>query len=252
MNTWEFGHGTDNDVLIGGFILKGTQPKQLLLRAIGPSLAQYGVQQTLQDPVLELHDSAGNIIMQNDDWQTGGQASAIQATGKAPSDPNEAALIATLNPGTYTAIVRGLNNTQGVALVEGYELDAPSTRLVNVSTRGQIGTADQVLIGGFIVQSGTGKNVIVRALGASLASFLSGVLPDPVLDLYDSNGTLISSNDNWQSSPQAAAISASGQAPSSALDSAIMTTLAPGNYTAIVHGVNNATGIGMVEVYDLE
>ncbi len=244
--------GVGAEVLIGGFIIKGSQPKQLLLRATGPSLAAGGVSGALADPALELYNSSGAIIAQNDNWQAGGQAAAISATGVAPSNPAEAALIATLAPGSYTAMVRGVGGTQGVALVEGYELDTPSTRMVNLSTRGRIGVGDQVLIGGLIVSGNGGKRVLIRAVGPSLAAAIDGALADPTLELYNSAGALVSSNDNWQTSPQAAEIIASTVAPSNAAESAVVATLAPGNYTAIVRGVNGGVGIGLIEVYDLE
>ncbi len=244
--------GVGDQVLIGGFIIQGSSSKQLLLRAPGPSLSSAGLSGVMQDPVLELHDSAGNLIAQNDDWQSGTQAAAISATGYAPNNPAEPALIATLQPGTYTTIIRGQNNTQGIAMVEAYELSAPSTRFMNVSTRGNIGTGDEVLIGGFIVQGSGSTNVIIRALGPSLAGAIPGALLDPNLEIYNSNGQMIASNDNWSASPQQAQISASGRAPSNPLESAVVANLAPGTYTAIVRGVNNLTGIGMVEVYDLD
>ncbi|MFL6537631.1 MAG: matrixin family metalloprotease, partial [Chthoniobacterales bacterium] len=240
--------GTGDNVLIAGFIIQGTQPKKLLLRAAGPSLAQYGVANSLSDSVLELHDSTGALIQQNDNWQTGGQFSEINASGKAPTNPAEAALIATLNPGTYTAIVRGANNAQGVALVEGFELDTPATKMVNLSTRGSIGTGDNVMIAGFQVQGGSSKKVIVRALGPSLTQYgVQGALANPLLELHDSSGALVSSNDDWSSSSQKLEIIASTDAPPNPLDSAIVATLAPGSYTAIVRGVNGLTGIGLVE-----
>ena len=246
--------GVNDDVLIGGFIVEGPVPKKMILRAIGPSLLAAGVTGTMANPTLELHDSTG-VIATNDDWKTGAQASEISASGLAPTNPLESAIVATLQPGNYTAIVRGVNNTTGIALVEGYEFDSTVTRLVNVSARGRVGAGDQVLIGGFIVTGGNPKTVMVRALGPSLGTGsnpLSGALANPVLELHDGSGELLSSNDSWVNSPQQAAIVASGLAPTSPLESAIMTTLSPGNYTAIVRGVNNTTGIGLVEVYDLD
>jgi hypothetical protein len=247
--------GVDDDVLIGGFIVRGSQPKRMILRATGPSLAGYGVIGAMADPTLELHDSTGAIIATNDNWQTGGQVSEITASGLAPRNPLESAIVATLQAGNYTAIVRGVNNTTGIALVEGYELDSTTTRLVNISTRGHVGVGNDVLIGGFIVTGSDSKTVMVRALGPSLgtgAHPLAGVLVNPVLELHDRSGNLLSSNDDWVSSPQHAAIVASGLAPSNSVESAILTTLSPGNYTAIVRGANNTTGIGLVEVYDLD
>lgn len=244
--------GVGDQVLIGGFIIQGSSSKQLLLRAPGPSLSSAGLSGVMQNPVLELHDSTGAIIAQNDDWQSGTQAAAISASGLAPNDPAEPALIVTLQPGTYTTMIRGQNNTQGIAMVEAYELNAPTTRLMNVSTRGNIGVGDEILIGGFIVQGSGNKNVIIRALGPSLAGAVPGALLDPILEIYNSNGQMIASNDNWSTSPQQAQITASGRAPSNSLESAVVANLAPGTYTAFVRGANNLTGIGMVEVYDLD
>jgi hypothetical protein len=247
--------GVDDDVLIGGFIVGGPVPKRMILRAIGPSLTGAGVSGAMANPTLELHDSTGATIATNDNWQTSGQASEISASGLAPTNPLESAIVATLQPGNYTAIVRGVNNTTGIALVEGYELDSTATRLVNISTRGHVGVGNDVLIGGLIVTGGDSKTVIMRALGPSLgtgANPLAGALVNPVLELHDGSGNLLSSNDDWVNSPQFSAINASGLAPSNSLESAILTTLSPGNYTAIVRGANNTTGIGLVEVYDLD
>ena len=246
--------GVNDDVLIGGFIVEGPVPKKMILRAVGPSLIKAGVTGAMANPTLELHDSTGTIAT-NDDWQTGAQASEISASGLAPTNPLESAIVATLQPGNYTAIVRGVNNTTGIALIEGYEFDSTVTRLVNVSTRGRVGVGDQVLIGGFIVLGSDLKTVMVRALGPSLAnrtSPLSVALANPFLELHDGSGELLSSNDDWMNSPQQVAIAASGLAPTYPLESAIMTTLSPGNYTAIVRGIHNTTGIGLVEVYDLD
>jgi len=247
--------GVNDDVLIGGFIVRGPVPKRMILRAIGPSLTGAGVTGAMANPTLELHDSTGAAIATNDNWQTSGQASEISASGLAPRNPLESAIVATLQPGSYTAIVRGVNNTTGIALVEGYELDSTATRLVNVSTRGHVGVGNDVLIGGFIVTGSDSKTVIVRAIGPSLgtgAHPLPGVLVNPALELHDGSGNLLSSNDDWLSSSQHAAIVATGLAPPNSLESAILTTLRPGNYTAIVRGVHTTTGIGLVEVYDLD
>ena len=247
--------GTGNNVMIAGFIVSGSQSKTIIVRALGPTLGSYGVANALNDPMLELHDSSGATIATNDDWQTGSQASQISSSGYAPTNSNEPALIATLPAGAYTAIVRGYNNSTGVALVEVYELDTLATRLSNISTRGQVGTDQNVLIGGLIINGSTSKKLIVRAVGPSLASppfSLSGTLSNPTLELHDSSGNLLASNDDWGSGTQAAAISASGYQPSNARESAIIATLASGNYTAIVRGVNNSTGIALVEAYDLD
>jgi len=245
--------GVNDNVMIGGFIVSGSQSKQMIVRAIGPSLASAGVAGVLADPVLELHNSTGALIASNDDWQSGGQASQITASGYAPKNSLESAIIATLTPGNYTAIVKGYNNTTGVALVEGFELDFTTTRLKNVSTRGPVGVNDNVMIGGFIVSGSQSKQMIVRGIGPSLtAAGVSGALANPMLELHDSNGAVVATNDNWQTGGQSSQISASGYAPSNSLESAIVGTFSAGNYTAIVRGVSNATGVGMVEVYDLD
>jgi hypothetical protein len=246
--------GLGDNVLIGGFIINGSQSKKVILRAIGPSLAASGVANVLADPVLELHDSGG-VIGFNDDWQSGSQAGEIAASGFAPSDPRESAIIATLSPGSYTAVLSGAGNGQGIGLVEAYELDANGTRLVNISTRGRVGLSDEVMIGGFIVQGGNAKRVIVRALGPSLATGpnpVADALADPVLELRDGSGALMALNDNWINSPQYAEIIASTVPPPNTMESAIIATCGPGNYTAIVSGVNNTSGVGLVEVYDLD
>src|SRR5436190_2578936 len=209
--------GTGNNVMIAGFIVSGAQSKTIIVRALGPTLGSYGVANALNDPMLELHDSSGATIATNDDWQTGSQASQISSSGYAPTNSNEPALIATLPAGAYTAIVRGYNSSTGVALVEMYALDTLSTRLSNISTRGQVGTDQNVLIGGLIINGSTSKKLIVRAIGPSLASppfSLSGPLSNPTLELHDSSGNLLASNDDWGSGTQAAAISASGYQPS--------------------------------------
>lgn len=239
--------GVGEDVLIGGFIIQGTQTKKLILRAIGPSL---GVPNLLADPVLELHNATGAVIANNDDWPSSDQASEISASGMAPTHPNESAIIITLSPGSYTAVVKGYQNAQGVGLVEAYELDGDGTRLVNISTRGQVGVSDEAMIGGLIVQGSNAKRVIVRALGPSLG--LVGALADPVLELHDSSGTLLAQNDNWINSPQYSEIVASTVPPPNTMESAIIATCGAGSYTAIVRGVGNTTGVALVEVYDLD
>ena len=243
--------GVNDNVLIGGFIVSGSQPKTIILRATGPSLGGL-IAGALADPTLELFNGTGQLMATNDNWQSGGQSAEIAITGLAPSHPLEPALIVTLQPGSYTAIVRGANSTQGIALVEGYELDTNTTRLINLSTRGRIGVGDEVLIGGLIVRGSVGKRVIVRAIGPSLAVYVSDALANPMLELHDGSGNQIASNDDWANGTQANEILASGLAPSNSLESAIIATLAPGSYTAIVRGANGGTGIGLVEVYDLE
>lgn len=247
--------GVAENVLIGGFIIRGTEPKRLILRAIGPSLGSLGVANSIGDPVLELHGSSGAVIAANDDWTTGSQVSEIQASGLAPADQYESALIVTLSPGNYTAIVSGYNGEQGVGLVEAYEFDANTTRMINISTRGRVGTGDEAMIGGLMVQGAAGKRVIIRAIGPSLGvgpNPIAGVLADPTLELRDGNGGLLAANDDWNTSPQAGEIIATTVPPSNNRESAIVATLGAGNYTAIVRGVNQTSGVGLVEAYDLD
>ena len=247
---------TGNYVGIGGFIITGSAPKQVLLRAIGPSLTHFGVPGVLADPVMELHGPTGFATITNNNWRDT-QEAAIQATGIPPTDNLESAILATLNPGAYTAIVRGNNGTSGVALIEVYDLSMSSaSKLSNLSTRAFVSTGSDVVIAGFLLSEGNGTNaVITRGIGPSLApNFfpVSAVLPDPTLELRDGNGALLVSNNDWQDNAvQAALISAAGLAPTNNLESAIAATLPPGLYTAILTGLNNGTGIGLVEVYDL-
>jgi hypothetical protein len=243
--------GFGQDVLITGFIIDGTGPKQLVLRALGPTLAQFGLAGFLQNPTLELHNSAGTVIASNDDWAQAANSQSIPVSLRPP-DNDEPALLVNLVPGAYTAIVRGVNNTTGIALAEAYDLEAGSTsHLSNISTRAFVQTGGNVMIAGVIVQSNA-ENVLVRALGPTLAIFgITNALANPILELRDANAALLGVNDNWKSTQQAE-ISATGKAPPNDFESAIVRTLAPGNYTAIVRGVNNTTGVGLVEVYALQ
>jgi hypothetical protein len=248
---------TGENVGIGGFIIMGTAPKHLLLRAIGPSLAQFGIPNVLDDPVIELHGQGAFVTITNNNWQDDpAQAAAILASGIPPGNDLESAIDATLAPGGYTAIVRGNNATSGVALVEVYDLDqsAPS-RLGNISTRAFVNTATDIVIAGFILghYAGDGR-VVVRGIGPSIVckGGCLSLLQDPTLELRDSNAALLVSNNDWQDDPgQAAELIKVGLAPSNDLEAAIATTLPPGLYTALLRGMNNGTGLGLVEVYDL-
>jgi len=249
---------TGQHVGIGGFIISGSTPKKVIVRALGPSLAQFGVPGVLQDPVLELYNASNHRIAFNDNWKNA-QQSEIQASGYAPGNDHEAAIVLTLAPGNYTAIVRGVNTTVGTALLEVYDLAQSSASLfTNISTRGVVGTDANVMIGGFILGGGLGANgdgsskVLVRALGPELTSFgIADALQDPKMDLFDGNGNLIASNDNWRASQQAA-IQATGLAPGDEREPAVLTTLIQGNWTAIVRGKNNTTGVGLIEVYRIQ
>ena len=260
---------TGDNVVIGGFIIEGGYSK-VVIRAIGPELTRYHVPNALANPKLELHDATGALIASNDDWQhtiiggviTGNQFYEIRDSGHAPTDPRESAIIATLAPGNYTAIVRGVNDTRGVGLVEVYDQQYFRDKVLsNLSTRSFVQTGDDVMIGGFVVQGSGAKRVIVRAIGPELSQHgVPNPLADPILELHNSTGALIAHNDNWMTTilggiitrDQVQDIRNSGHAPTDPSESAIIATLAPGNYTAVVRGVNATTGVGLVEVYDLD
>jgi len=244
--------GGDN-VLIGGFIVTGTDPKSVVLRALGPSLSGMGLSAVLTDPVLSVYNSSGTLIAINDNWQSDPIHSVVEANGLAPANPSEAAVARSLPPGAYTVVVSGKDATAGISLVELYDISPLSnSQLGNMSTRGSVGTLDNVLISGFIIGDVDSATVIVRAIGPSLASYgVSGVLSDPTLTIYDSKGSVIASNDNWQDDPNANLIQKNGLTPPNALESALVLHLPAGAYTAIVRGANDGTGVGLAEVYTL-
>ncbi|MBA3544689.1 MAG: hypothetical protein H0T83_09665 [Chthoniobacterales bacterium] len=245
--------GAGSNVMIGGFIVTGTVPKKVLLRVIGPSLTQFGVPDALADPSLELHGSDGALITSNDNWKQTQQAE-VEATGIAPTNDLESAIIATLDPGAYTAIASSKNGVSGVGLVEVYDLDQTAdAQLANISTRGFVGSESHVMIGGFILGGGDGDSaeVVVRALGPSLTPFgVTGALADASLELRNGNGDLIRANDNWKEIQQTE-IEATGLQPAEDLEAAVFETLSPGGYTAIVTGKDGLTGVALVEIYRL-
>jgi hypothetical protein len=243
--------GSGDSVAIGGFIITGVAPKKVFLRAIGPSLQ--GLDDPLADPILELRDAAGELITANDNWRDDTEsASELTTIGLAPPDDAESALIITLLPGQYTTIVRGNNGTTGTALVEAYDGDlAADSQLANISTRGFVSTNDDVMIGGFIIGGNNHANgrVVVRAIGPSLSGLgITGALTDPLLELKDANGSTLLSNDDWRES-QEIELNQTGLAPADDRESALVTSLPDGNYTAIVSGKNNGAGVAVVEVY---
>ncbi len=241
-----------DNVLIGGFIVTGSDPKKVIVRAIAPSLPVPG---KLANPTLELVGPSG-IIATNDNWMDAPNKQAIIDSTLAPTNDLESAILTTLpaRNASYTAIVRGVGDTTGVALIEVYDLDQPAdSQLANISTRGVVKTDDDVMIGGFILgPDGAGAaNVLLRALGPSLSQAgVSGVLANPVLDLRNADGDVVMTNDNWKSDQQAA-IEATGIPPENDLESAMVATLPPAAYTAIVSGKNGGTGVGLVELYRL-
>ena len=247
---------TGDRVMIGGFIITGTEPKKVALRGIGPSLRNSGLSDVLADPTLELRDSTGALLFQNDDWQDDPTAAGqLTALGLALQDPKESGTVATLQPGAYTAVVAGKDQTAGIGLVEVYDANqAASSQLANISTRGFVQTGDNVMIGGFILGgSSNNTGVVVRGIGPSLSQFgLNNVLADPTLELRDSNGNLLISNDDWQDDPASAGqLTAHGLAPQDPNESGIFALLPPGAFTAVLAGENGGTGIGLVEIYNV-
>ena len=246
---------TGENVLIGGFIISGTQTKRVIFRALGPSLTTSGVTTPLLDPTIELYGPDGALIAMNDNWKDS-QQTEISGTGLAPTIDSESAIVAILQPNGYTVIVRGKGGTSGTGLVEGYDLNpAAASKFGNISTRGFVQTGDNVMIGGFILgNNGGSTRIALRGLGPSLTQVgVTNVLADPTLSLYDSNGTRLVFNDNWQDNPaQAVQLSSNGLAPSRSQESGIFVTLTPGAYTAILAGANNTSGVGLVELYDLQ
>jgi hypothetical protein len=252
---------TDDNVLIAGFIITGVDDKRVLVMAKGPSVNSGGtpVPGRLADPFLELHDGNGNFITTNDDWQDSPQKTEIQNSGLAPTDPKESAILQTLPVGNYTAVVRGVNRTTGIALVEVYDRTPGSnSKLANISSRGFSQTGDDALFGGFIAGNQSGDiKILVRAIAPSLKSKLPAALDDPILELHDSQGNTLQANDNWKINDhthqsQQAAIEATGAPPTNDLESAIVATVPPSGYTAIVRGKNGATGLALVEVYNIK
>lgn len=243
--------GTGNQVCIGGFIIQG-QSKRVGIRGLGPSIQVGGVPVpgTIADPLLELHDATGATIFSNDNWRTS-QAAEIQDSGLAPGSDMEAALIATLPAGDYTAVLRDTHGSTGIGLIEVYDLDPlGNSQILNLSARAYVGTDDNVLIGGLIVQS-VFKRLLLRALGPELAAYgVTGELGNPALELHDFNGAILATNDNWRDAPNSSDISATGLAPTDDREPAVLAMLGPGTYTAIVRGVGDtSTGIALLEAY---
>jgi phospholipase/lecithinase/hemolysin len=242
--------GSGERVAIAGFIVTGNVSKKVLIRGIGPSLAEKGVPTPLADPTLTLFDSSGNVPMTNDDWKNSPDAAEIMGTGIAPKNDREAAMIATLPPGNYTVSLAGKDGGTGNGLVEVYDLaSGNSSTLGNVSTRGFVGTGDNVMIGGVIIGSGESPIVVLRAMGPTLAGVgIAEPLLDPSLELYDQNGAVLAFNDTWkQGQPQS--VIATELAPGDDREAVIVAFATPGNYTAVVRGKNNTTGVALVEAY---
>lgn len=249
--------GTGDNVLIGGFIVQGTGPATVILRAIGFSLSAQGIAGALFDPIITVYDSNRQQIAMNDDWISAPNAETIASYHLDPPNTIESAVMLTLPAGAYTAVIESYSDPThpaegGIALFELYDLHTTGGRAGNISTRGQVLGGDNVLIGGFIIGGAESKPVVVRALGPSLGDLgVANVLSDPFVELHDGNGNLLQSNDNWEQGPDAQAIADEGIAPTKAKEAALQATLNPGNYTVVVSGVNGANGIGLVEIYDM-
>lgn len=244
--------------MIAGFIITGTASKPVIIRGMGPSLtaSQVPADQVLLDPVIELRGPNGALILQNDNWKDSPQKAQIEGTLFQPTDDREAVIMATLQPGAYTAIITGKNETKGIGLIEVYD-NNPSvdSTLGNLSTRGFVMIQENVMIGGFMLGGNpTNTRIAIRGLGPSLASSgLTNLLADPTLELHDGNGVLLVSNDNWQDDPVSAAqLTANGLAPLDVHESGIFTTLPPGSFTAIMAGQTPGTGVGLIEIYNLK
>jgi plastocyanin len=242
--------------LIGGLIATGTAGKKVIIRAIGPSLSGFGVPGALANPTLDLFQGS-TLLLSSDDWNSSTQQAEIASCGLAPSNAAESAIIWTLTPGeNYTAVVRGANGTTGIGVVDAFDLDsAAPSKLGNISTRGFVDVDDNVMIAGLIAgpSNGTSLKILVRALGPTLSDFgVAGALANPTLDLVNSNGTVIRSNNNWKDdSQQRAQIEAASLAPAHDEEAALVETVAPGAYTAVVRGSGRTTGVGLVEAYHI-
>jgi sugar lactone lactonase YvrE len=254
--------GTQTGVLIGGFILQGSATSTVVVRAIGPSLSAFGVNDALEDPSLEVFDASQNSLGSNDNWQNGPDAASIQAAGLAPSHPLESAVRITLPAGSYTAVVKGVGDATvvggfqpgltGVGVVELYDLQQSPNRAGNIATRGTVLSGQNVMIAGCIIGAGQSKVVIARGIGPSLRNFgVNDALDNPRLQLFNANGAELAANDDWQQGSDASAIQGLGLAPSSSLEAALMATLSPGSYTAVESPAPNDGGIGLIEIYDM-
>ena len=246
---------TDDNVLIGGFIITGLDPKMMIVRAIGPSIQANGApfEGRLEDPTLELYDSNGVFVTSNDNWKDSEFRADVEASGLAPSDDRESAIARIVAPDAYTAVVRGKDGTTGVALVEVYDRNSGAdSRLANLSTRGGVETGDNVLIGGVTLGADPGPTrVVIRAIAPSLKAQIPGALDDPTLQLVDANGSPIAENDNWRDTAGRADIESNNLAPGNDAESALLMNFTPGQYTAVVRSKDGTTGLALVESYNL-
>jgi sugar lactone lactonase YvrE len=254
--------GTGTGVLIGGFIIQGSAQSTLVVRAIGPSLSTFFGGEALEDPFLEIFDSSMVSLGSNDNWESGPDAAAIQAAGLAPNHPLESALRITLPAGNYTAVVKGVGDPTfvggfqpgltGIGLVEVYDLQQSGNRAGNIATRGTVLSGQNVMIAGCIIGGGQAKEIIARGIGPSLRDFgVNDALGNPRLQLFNSNGSQLAENDDWEQGPDASTIQNRGFAPGSQLESALLATLIPGAYTVIESPAPQDSGVGLIEIYDV-
>lgn len=237
-----------DSVGIGGFIVGGADSKKVVLRGLGPSLAQSGIADPLIDPRLKLFDSAGNLLAVNEGWTS--QRDELVETGLAPDNERDSAMVATLPPGAYTVVLESSSQSPGTGLFELYDLAPLDSETRNLSTRGRVGTGDHSMVAGFTIGGDRPSRVIVRGIGPSLAAVgISDPLPDPILELHAADGSLLFSNDSWRS--QESLIVASGLAPSDDAEAAIIATLDAGSYTAVLRGAGDTVGNALVEVFRL-
>jgi hypothetical protein len=258
---------TNNGVTIGGFVITGSNSKQVLMRAVGPSLTSQGIgaSEVLADPIIELHRGADTLAT-NDNWSDSLDAMAITAaaarvgaTALDPNDAKSAAMLMTLDPGIYSFIAKGTNNTSGIVLLEVYDADAGGSSFSNIASRVRCTTNNGVAIGGFVISGNVAKQVLMRAVGPTLTTqgiAAAEVLQDPRIELHRGAETL-ATNDTWSENENASAIVSVGArigatpfAPSDTNSAALLMTLQPGVYSFIVRGKNDTSGIVLVEVYD--
>ena len=243
--------GNGDSISIEEFVIQGSQPKKVIVRGIGPSLAALGVPDPLADTVLSLYASNGTLVATNDNWKDTQQAE-IEATGIAPTNDLESAIVATLDPGTYATALIGKNNLVGTGLNEIYDLEPWNSVITAIGARDNALTGDDVVFSGFVVQGTQPQSFLLRALGPSLTGYgVAGALADPQLQLYAGGTTLIATNDNWIDASRKQEIIATGIPPTNDLESAILVTLDPGAYTMVVSGNNGGTGVTFAEVYTL-
>jgi hypothetical protein len=242
-----------DNVLIAGFIVEGSGNKRILLRGIGPSLAPFGIANPLLDPTLELNGGDGGLIAANDNWPGNPNAGEILASGLAPANSNESALLLSVPPGNYTAVLRGSRGSTGTGLVEVYDLDVDGpAKVANISTRGFVLPGENVMIAGLIISGNDRSGLVLRGIGPSLSDFgVPDVLTDPLLELHDGNGVLIQENNDWRDT-QETALRNTGLAPTNNLEAAIVIGVPPGNYTVLLRGADARTGNGLVEVYQVD